>query len=149
MGDERPTGPVAAKLEALLGTVPRLPPVAGVLGAELVDVDKGTATLAMEAGRRFHNPVSVVHGSVLSGLAELAVCLAISTVLEQGEVFTITGMQTNFLRPVIEGRVLATATVTRRGRTISYVDADVTVAGTEGPVCRVMATCYHRRVGAR
>lgn len=139
-GDE-----VAAKLESLFGGVPELPPVAKELGADLLDVDKGTATFRMDAGSRFHNHVHVVHGSVLSALAELAVGLAITTTLGEDEAFTITGLQTNFMEPVVEGAVEATARVTRRGRTISYVDAQVQAAGADEVACRVMATCYHRR----
>lgn len=115
------TDEAASKLERLAGEVPELPPIQEKLGARLEDVDEGRATFAMEASRDLHNIVNVVHGGVLTSLAELAASLALFTTLDADEAFTFVSQTTNYERPVIEGRVEAEAEITRRGSRISFI----------------------------
>ncbi len=58
----------------------------------------------------------------------------------EGETFTTLELKINFLRPVFEGRLSASARVAHRGRTIGMVECDVT--NREGkPVARATSTC--------
>jgi uncharacterized protein (TIGR00369 family) len=107
--------------EGLLGEAPSVPPIQEKLGATLTEVDEGEATFAMEASRDQHNMVDVVHGGVLTSLAELAASVAVLTTLDDDEAFTFVSQTTHYERPVVEGRVEAHAEVARRGSRITFV----------------------------
>lgn len=109
-------------LQELLGEVPQVPPVQEMLGARLADVEEGEATFEMQAGERCHNVVRVVHGGIITSLAELAASTAILTTLGEDEAFTFVSQTTNYERPVVDSLIQATATVIRRGRRISFIE---------------------------
>jgi uncharacterized protein (TIGR00369 family) len=113
-------------LEDLLGEVPEPPPVQEQLGAHLETVDEGSATFEMEAGEAFHNLVDVVHGGVLTSLAELSASTAILTTLDDDEAFTFVSQSTNHVRPVVDALVQAEAEVVRRGDRISFIEVTLT-----------------------
>ena len=100
--------------------VPRIPPpIARLLGLELVAVDAGTARVTLDAAERHHNPVG--------------------TLFDGGEVFTTVELKMSFVRPVRTGLLQADARVVHRGRTLSLVECDVT--GLEGKlVARASST---------
>jgi uncharacterized protein (TIGR00369 family) len=115
-------------------------PVAELVGAFPVSFGEGKAVFEMEAGRRHHNPMGTVHGGILCDLADAAMGFAFASTLESGETFTTLELKINFLRPVYEGKLIASARVAHRGRTIGLVECDV--ANVEGkPVARVSSTC--------
>lgn len=118
------------RLRDLLGTVPEVPPIQEMLGATLTDVAEGEATFEMDAGHDFHNVVNVVHGGILTSLAELAASTAIVTTLGEDEAFTFISQTTNYERPVVDGSVQATASILRRGNRISFIE--VLVQGADG-----------------
>ena len=65
---------------------------------------------------------------------------AFASTLGPGETFTTLELKINFLRPVFEGKLTASARVTHRGKTIGLVECDV--ANSEGKkVARVSSTC--------
>lgn len=115
------TEEAAEAIEQIVGEVPAVPPVQEQLGARLVSVDEGEATYAMDASRDLHNIVHVVHGGILTSLAELAASVALLTTLDEDEAFTFVSQTTNYQRPVVEGRVEARAEITRRGSRITFV----------------------------
>jgi uncharacterized protein (TIGR00369 family) len=109
--------------------VPMIPPPIGeLMGMQLVAVGEGTAEVTMEAGARHHNPMGALHGGVICDLADLAMGIALGTLFEEGEAFTTIELKTNFLRPILAGRLTARARVVHRGRTVSLVECDVTSA---------------------
>jgi len=120
--------------------VPRIPPpIARLLGLELVAVDAGTARVTLDAAERHHNPVGTLHGGVLCDLADLAMGIALGTLFDGGEVFTTVELKMSFVRPVRTGLLQADARVVHRGRTLSLVECDVT--GLEGKlVARASST---------
>ena len=101
-------------------------PVCRLLGIEILKLDPpGTAVLAMNTDSRFHNPMGTVEGGILGDLADLAMGHAFGTTLQGQESFTTLEMKINFLRPVWEGRLSATATVMHRGQTMGLVECAV------------------------
>lgn len=110
------------KLKELLGEVPAVPPVQELLDARLETVGEGHATFSMKADKQHHNVINVVHGGLLTSLAELAASVAILTQLEDKEAFTFIDQTTNYERPVVSGRLKATAEVIRRGSRISLIE---------------------------
>src|SRR3990170_4261005 len=119
---------------------PKTPPVAVLVGFRAVSFGNGEAAFEMEAGRRHHNPMGTVHGGILCDLADAAMGFAFASTLAPGESFTTLELKINFLRPVFEGKLTASARVVHRGRTVGMVECDVVNA--EGkPVARASSTC--------
>lgn len=115
-------------------------PVAELVGAFPVSFGEGKAVFEMEAGRRHHNPMGTVHGGILCDLADAAMGFAFASTLGPGESFTTLELKINFLRPVFEGRLTATARVVHRGRTVGLVECDI--ENSDGrPVARASSTC--------
>ena len=115
-------------------------PVAELVGAFPVSVGEGRAVFEMEAGRRHHNPMGTVHGGILCDIADAAMGFAFASTLGPGETFTTLELKINFLRPVFEDKLTASAHVAHRGRTVGMVECDV--VNSEGkPVARAVSTC--------
>ena len=101
------------------------PPVAELLGLELVSSAPGEAVMALEAEERHENPMGFLQGGVICALADGAMGFAFVTTLEEGESFTTVELKTNFVRPFASGRLLATGHVLSRGRTLGLTEAHV------------------------
>jgi uncharacterized protein (TIGR00369 family) len=121
-------------------------PVARLVGFRLVAFEDGVARLEMEAGERHHNPMGIVHGGVLCDLADAAMGVAFAATLEEGESFATLQLSASYLRPVREGRLVATGRVVYRGKAAGHLEAEVTDA--EGlPIARFSSTCAVVRGG--
>lgn len=140
-------GSVGALMAAMVrGEVPP-PPVAQLVGFRPVATGEGYAVLEFEAQPRHHNPMGTVHGGILCDVADAAMGFAYATTLKDGETFTTVELKINFLRPVRAGRLVATARVVKRGRTLGLVECDVT--DEDGSlVARASSTCMTLRDGA-
>lgn len=134
-------------LQDLLGTVPEVPPVHETLDARLTRVEEGEATFEMRADHRFHNLVNVVHGGVLTSLAELAASTAILTTLDEDEAFTFVSQTTNYERPVVDDTVQAHASIVRRGSRISFIQVRLT-NGDDQEVARAEFTALSQQIDA-
>jgi uncharacterized protein (TIGR00369 family) len=136
---------LAARSRAVLnGRVPP-PPVAQLIGFRPVASDTGRAIFELDTDLERHaNPMGTVHGGVLCDLADAAMGFAYATTLDEGETFTTLELKINFLRPVWQTRLTATANVLQRGRTVGLVECDMTDA--EGRlVARASSTCMTLR----
>jgi uncharacterized protein (TIGR00369 family) len=115
-------------------------PVGAMLGWEVVSVGEGEATLAMDAGARFANRGGPVQGGIITALADTATGFAFGTTLEPEESTTNIELKMNFLRPVFEDRLEASATVVNRGRTLGFVECSV--RNSEGKLVARLSTTY-------
>ena len=88
--------------------------------------------------------MGTVHGGILCDLADAAMGFAYAGTLEEDETFTTLELKINFLRPVWQTRLSATASVVQRGRTIGLVECDVSDAGGR-LVARASSTCMTLR----
>jgi len=101
--------------------------VAHTLGFELVAVALGHATLAVQTNIALHgNQQGTVHGGLVAELADAAFGTAHSTRVLAGETFTTIDLKVNFLRPVWNDRLLATAYPVQAGNTVSHYQCDIT-----------------------
>jgi uncharacterized protein (TIGR00369 family) len=123
----------------LRGDVP-LPPVARLVGFQLVAVTPGKAVFEMEAGPQHANPMGTLHGGILCDLADAAMGIAYASTLEEGETFTTLELKINFLKPVWTARLSAEAHLVKRGKTVGMVECDV-VDETGSLVARASSTC--------
>lgn len=116
------------------------PPVGLLVGFEGIEVDSGRAVVALEAGPRHANPMGTLHGGVLCDVGDAAMGVAFASTLDEGESFTTLELDAKFLKPVRDGRLEATGTVVKRGRTVGLVECDVT--DEEGSlVARLQSVC--------
>jgi uncharacterized protein (TIGR00369 family) len=116
------------------------PPVADLIGFRMLSFADGESRFEMDAGRRHHNPMGTVHGGILCTLADSAMGMAFASTLGEGETFTTLEIKVNYLRPVFEEKLFASAKVVHRGRTVGLVECDVTTE--DGKlVARAVSTC--------
>src|SRR6266481_4842869 len=107
------------------GDLPQ-PPIAKLLGFHVTFVEPGKAVVELEANANHANPMGTLHGGVLCDIADAAMGIAYASGLDEGESFTTLELKINFLKPVWNSKLTATANVIRQGRTIGLVECDVT-----------------------
>ncbi len=122
------------------------PPVATLVGMELVSAAPDRAVFAMDAGPQHGNPFGTVQGGLLCTLADAAMGTAYVSGLRDDESMTTLEVKMNFLRPVRRGRLTAVAEVIKRGQRVGLVEC--TVTDEQGRmVARASSTCLTLRAG--
>src|ERR1700754_2824553 len=101
-------------------------PVAKLIGFELAEAGDGRAVVTLEAGPQHTNPMGTLHGGILCDIADTAMGIAFTSTLAPSESFTTVELKINYFRPVWKAQLRAEGKVVRRGRTIGYVECDVT-----------------------
>jgi uncharacterized protein (TIGR00369 family) len=120
------------------------PPVAELLGIDLVSAENGECTMKLEAGEQHLNPMGTLHGGILCDIADAAMGMAYFSELEPGESFTTLELKINFLRPFWQGALLAHGRVVHRGKSVGMTECDVVDA--EGRlIARASSTCMTLR----
>src|SRR5213595_321814 len=114
--------------------------IAKLLGFHVTHVEPGSATVEIEITGQYWNPLGTLHGGVLCDIADAAMGLAYASGLEDGESFTTLELKINFLKPIWNARLKATANMIRRGRTIGLVECKV-LDGKASLVAHSTSTC--------
>lgn len=114
----------AAQLRRIREAVDTVP-FAKLLGIELDDVSRGTATLGINVRDELKQNHGVVHGGAIASLIDTATAFAIISLLAPGERVTTVDLTITYLRPLTDGRVTAVAKVLRAGRRLFVVSAEV------------------------
>jgi uncharacterized protein (TIGR00369 family) len=70
--------------------------------------------------------MGTLHGGILCDIADAAMGIAFATTLAPNESFTTVELTINFFRPVWEAELKAVATLVQRGRSIGYVECEIT-----------------------
>jgi uncharacterized protein (TIGR00369 family) len=117
-------------LRAMIAGALPPPPIATLLGFELVEVDEGRAVFAADPGEEHYNPIGLVHGGLAATLIDSATGCAVHTTLPAGTGYTTTDVQVRFVRPITRdtGRIECVGQVVHRGRMLATAEARV-VAG--------------------
>jgi uncharacterized protein (TIGR00369 family) len=92
---------------------------------ELVDVRLGEVDLALDVGSRHMNLQGLLHGGMISTMADTATGLAVRTKLEPGTRHVTIQLAVQFLAAGREGRIEAHGRVVRLGRQIAHAEADI------------------------
>lgn len=132
-------------VEAWLAGERELAPITRLLGIVPVSVGEGEAVVAMDAGEAHHNAMGTVHGGVFCDLADVAMGVALATVVADGETFITLGLDAKYFKAVRASRLEATARVLRRGGSTAYLECDIHDAGGHH-VARLASTCLMRRL---
>src|SRR5260370_19533069 len=101
-------------------------PVARLIGFEAKEIADGRATVTLAAGPQHANPMGTLHGGILCDSADAAMGMAFASILAPEESFTTVELKVNFFRPIWQAQLRAEGTVGQRGRTIGYVECDIT-----------------------
>jgi uncharacterized protein (TIGR00369 family) len=121
------------------------PPVAALLGLELLEVEDGRTAFRFSPGEQHLNPAGAVAGGVLALIMDLATATAISTQCPAGTVILTANLNVTFVKgaglgeapPHCEGRLV------HLGRTLAHATGEMTngdgsLAATCTATCRVI-----------
>jgi uncharacterized protein (TIGR00369 family) len=127
-------------IEAWLAGQVEAAPVGTLVGFRLTGFQDGAVTMEMDAGPRHHNPMGTVHGGILCDLADAAMGTAMAATLEEGESFTTLQLAASYLRAVREGRLIVTARIVHKGKSVGHAEAEI-VDGEGRAVARFTSVC--------
>ncbi len=102
-----------------------LMPFEDFLGASIKAVELGRSVIEIEMRDHHTNPFGTLHGGVFCAIADTAMGVAFSTMLEEGETPTTLELKINYLKPIWKGKVLALGRVVKKGRTTGLVECDI------------------------
>ena len=120
------------------------PPVADLIGIELVEAGGGECTMRLEAGEQHSNPMGTIHGGILCDLADAAMGMAFFSTLDEGESFTTLELKINYLRPFWTGTLLAHGSVVSRGKRVGLTECRV-VDADDRLIAHATSTCMALR----
>lgn len=134
------------QIERWLAGELELAPITDLLGVRPVSLGEGQAQVALEADERLHNAMGTLHGGVLCDVADVAMGVAMATVLDDDETFATLQTSISYLRAVREDRLVATARLVQRGSSTGHLECGI--HDSDGNlVARVTSVCAIRRVG--
>jgi uncharacterized protein (TIGR00369 family) len=101
------------------------PPIAALLGFELMVVEPGYAELTLDPAEFHYSPNGSVHGGVYATLLDSAAGCAVQSLLPPGTSYTSLDLNIKFLRRLTleTGTVRAIGTVTHFGKQTALVEA--------------------------
>ena len=114
------------------------PPFYRHLGLELDALADGKSAIRLPFRKEYGNSRGEVHGGAIATLVDAAMSQAVRSTVELDARVATISMTINYLAPGV-GDLLGRGTVTRGGRSLSFVEAEVTDAG-GNVVCRATAT---------
>jgi uncharacterized protein (TIGR00369 family) len=120
------------------------PPVAELIGIEVLERGEGETVFKLEAEERHSNPMGTIHGGILCDLADAAMGMAFFSTLEDGESFTTLELKINYLRPFWTGTLLAHGKVVSRGKTIGLTECRI-VDANDRLIAHATSTCMALR----
>ena len=85
-------------------------------------ISKGEAEVSFDAGPHLHHAANAVHGSNYFKALDDAAFFAVSSLVEDVFVLTVT-FNIQLLRPISEGRMIARGQVVNAGRTVWVADS--------------------------
>ncbi|HUS21335.1 MAG TPA: PaaI family thioesterase [Aeromicrobium sp.] len=152
--DPRPSAAVALELSGI-DFLKRMiagelapPPMAKLLGFDLVEVSEGDAVFEIIPDDSLYNPIGVVHGGVALTLLDSAAGCAIQSTLPAGLAYTSLETKVNFLRAVTSdsGLLRAHGWATKPGKRAAFAEADL--RGADGTLyATASSTCLVFPVG--
>ena len=105
-------------LRALVaGTLPA-PPIAKLLGMDLVEVDEGKAVFSLTPAEQHYNPIGVVHGGIAFTMLDSAMGCCVQTMLPAGKGYTTLEIKANLVRAITlqTGPIRAIGKIVHMGR---------------------------------
>lgn len=106
------------------------PPIAVLMGFDLVSAEEGDVVFTCTPDESAYNPIGVVHGGLVCTLLDSVCGCAVQSMLPQGVGYTSLEIKVSYLRPVRadSGVLTAHGWVPRPGRRASFAEGDVRTA---------------------
>jgi uncharacterized protein (TIGR00369 family) len=89
------------------------PPIARLIGFDLISVKSNEAVIEFHATEAHANPMGTLRGGVLCDVADAAMGIAYSSNLDDGESFTTLELKINFLKPIWKARLVTIGRVVK------------------------------------
>jgi uncharacterized protein (TIGR00369 family) len=128
------------RLQAMVRGEIGAPPVARLIGFELVEAERDRTLFRLKVEERHQNPMGTLHGGIVCDLADAAMGSAMATTLEAGQSYTTLELAINFLKPVWSGTLSAEGRVVKRTRKTGLTECDV-LDEKGSLVARAKSTC--------
>jgi uncharacterized protein (TIGR00369 family) len=93
----------AAFLKAIAEHKLPAPPIARLLGFEIVEVGEGRVVFAVEPQEFHYNPIGTVHGGLAATLLDSAMGCAVHSMLPEGRAYTTLELKVNYVRALKAG----------------------------------------------
>jgi uncharacterized protein (TIGR00369 family) len=128
--------------EIVRGDVPQ-PPIARLLGFELVEVADGRGVFECDPGEHHYNPMNTVHGGLALTMLDSATGVAVHTTLVRGQLYSTLETKVNMVRGITAetGRIVAEARVLHRGGTTATAEGTLRVAEDGKILAHGTSTC--------
>ena len=99
------------------GSIPP-PPIAKLLGMDLVEVGDGKAVFQLTPAEQHYNPIGVVHGGIAFTRLDSAMGCSVQTLLPAGKGYTTLEIKANLVRAITlkTGPIRASAHVVHMGK---------------------------------
>jgi uncharacterized protein (TIGR00369 family) len=119
------------------------PPIARMLGLELVEIERGRAVFSMEPAEWMYNPIGSVHGGIAATILDSCMGCAVHTTLEAGVGYTTADLQVRYIRAMSDatGRVLAEGRVVHAGRRTATAEGRLFVESDETLIAHASTGC--------
>jgi uncharacterized protein (TIGR00369 family) len=101
------------------------PPVAALVGFELVSAQDGQALIEFQAAKQHTNSFGILNGGVLCIIADSAMATAYATTLGPEETFTTVELKINFLKLVRNTKLRALGKVVSQNQTTALVHCEI------------------------
>lgn len=100
------------------------PPIAELLGFNLVEVEPGHAVFEVTPGEQHYNPIGVVHGGLAMTLLDSAMGCAVQTHMPAGGGYTTLEAKTNLVRAITgtTGKLRATGKLVHLGKRVATAE---------------------------
>lgn len=96
-----------------------------LLGIQVIDLKKGRARLSLRFNQNQLNKEGVLHGGVISSLADSAAAVSLLSIVEPGRKIAAIELNINFLRPVKNGELFADAKIIHKGSRTAVGDVEI------------------------
>lgn len=100
-------------------------PYLKLLGIELVEIENGRAVMSLEMREELRQPYGLLHGGATASLIDTATAFAVKSTQPENEQATTVDLTVQYLRPHTSGKVICTAKITRAGKRLLFVSAEV------------------------
>ncbi|MEO7112491.1 MAG: PaaI family thioesterase [Polyangiaceae bacterium] len=133
-------------LEELARNKEPKPPIAKLIGFDLVKIELGIAVFEMQTGPQHANPMGTMHGGIFCDLGDAAMGMAMASTLEDDESFTTLDLNAKYFKPIWTTTLKAEARVTKRTKSLGLIECDITDEK-ETLVAKLFSTCMVLRGG--
>ena len=97
-----------------------------LLSMKLVDVGVGYSSVEIDLTQKHLQPFGMVHGGVFSTIIDAAAFWAVYLGIEdQAAGMTTVDLKLNYLAPAASGKIIASGSQIKLGRTLGYAEAEV------------------------